>query len=150
MVVPLEGRRPRALIADDSAVTRLGVRTALEQAGIEICAEVTDGEAAVEAALREHPDICVLDMKMPKGGGIRAIREISRLLPETPILMLTGSESGGDLLVALREGAWGYILKDEDLDAVTRAVEAAVGGERPISKRAMQDALRSARSAESG
>jgi DNA-binding NarL/FixJ family response regulator len=143
-VVPVDSkqRRTRVLIADDSAVTRFGVRTALEQAGIEVCAEAADSEAAVQQAICERPDVCLLDMKMPKGGGVGAVREITRALPGTPIVMLTASESGGDLLAALREGAWGYILKDEDLTAITRAVQSAAAGERPISKRAMRDLLR--------
>jgi DNA-binding NarL/FixJ family response regulator len=56
--------------------------------------------------------------------------------------MLTSSDSGADLLEALQEGAWGYLLKDEDMSAIVRAVKAAAAGERPISKRAMRDLLR--------
>ena len=129
------------LIADDSAVTRFGMRTALERAGVEVVAEAADGESAVELAVRERPDVCLVDMKMPKGGGVHAVREIKRSLPETPVVMLTASESGDDVLAALREGAWGYILKDEDLAEITRAVQSAAAGERPISKRAMRELL---------
>lgn len=141
-------RRPRVLIADDSAVTRFGVRMALEQGGVDVCAEAADAEAAVELALSEHPDVCLLDLKMPKGGGVRSAREIAKTMPATPIVMLTASESGADLLEALRSGAWGYILKDEDLTAIIRAVKAAAAGERPISKRAMRDLLRRGRGAD--
>jgi DNA-binding NarL/FixJ family response regulator len=135
-------RRPKVLIADDSAVTRFGVRMALEQAGVDVCAEAADAEAAVELALSERPDVCLLDLKMPKGGGVRSAREIAKAMPGTPIVMLTASESGADLLDALRGGAWGYILKDDDLTAIIGAVKAAAAGERPISKRAMRDLLR--------
>lgn len=140
--VDREDPRPRVLIADDSAVTRFGVRTALEQAGFDVCGEAADSEAAIQLAVSERPDVCLLDMKMPKGGGVHAVREITRALPDTPIVVLTGSESGADLLAALREGAWGYILKDEDLTAITHAVQSAAAGERPISKRAMRELLR--------
>jgi DNA-binding NarL/FixJ family response regulator len=136
------GEPLRVLIADDSAVTRFGVKAALQQAGIDVCAEAADGEAAVELAVSERPDVCLLDMKMPKGGGLHAVREIGRALPGTPIVMLTASESGTDVLEALREGAWGYILKDEDLTAITEAVKSAAAGDNPISKRAMRDMLR--------
>jgi DNA-binding NarL/FixJ family response regulator len=129
------------LIADDSGVTRFGLKMALEQAGLDVCAEAGDAASAVEQALAERPDVCLLDVKMPKGGGIVAAREIAKAMPGTPIVMLTASESGADVLEALHEGAWGYILKDEDLTAIIKAVKAAVAGERPISKRAMRDLL---------
>jgi DNA-binding NarL/FixJ family response regulator len=128
-------------VADDSAVTRFGIVTALTQAGFDVCAQAADAEAAVELATALRPDVCVLDVVMPKGGGIRAVREIAGELPGTPILMLTGSESGEDVRDALRLGATGYVLKDEDLEQITRAVRAAVAGETPMSTRAVKDLL---------
>jgi two-component system nitrate/nitrite response regulator NarL len=114
-----EGRQ-RVLIADDSEVTRFGIRVALEQQG---------------------SDVCILDVVMPEGGGIRAVREIASQLPETKIVMLTGSDAGEDVRDALRLGATGYVLKDENLAQVTRAVQDAIEGERPMSKRAVGDLL---------
>ena len=60
------------LLADDHPATRTGIRVALEQGGFEVCAEVGDAEEAVRAALQEKPDLCLLDVRMPHGGGIRA------------------------------------------------------------------------------
>jgi DNA-binding NarL/FixJ family response regulator len=131
----------RVLIADDSEVTRFGIRVALEQEGFEICAEAADAGAAVELALIERPDVCILDVVMPEGGGIRAVREIASRLPETKMVMLTGSDAGEDVRDALRLGATGYVLKDENLAQVTRAVQDAIEGERPMSKRAVGDLL---------
>jgi len=130
------------LIADDSAVTLLGVRAALERAGFEVCAAAADSASAVEQAVKERPDVCVLDVMMPKGGGIRAAREISQRLPETAILMLSSSAAGEDVLSALREGAWGYILKDAKLDALADAVRSAADGGRPFSKRAVRELMK--------
>lgn len=135
-----EGRQ-RVLIADDSEVTRFGIRVALEREGFEICGEAADARVAVELALAEKPDICILDVVMPEGGGIRAVREIARKLPEAKIVMLTGSEAGEDVRDALRLGAAGYVLKDENLRQVTKAVRDLVRGERPMSKRAVGDLL---------
>jgi DNA-binding NarL/FixJ family response regulator len=131
----------RVLIADDSVVTRYGIRVALEQEGFEICAEAADARAAVELALSERPDICILDIVMPEGGGIRAVREIASQLPNAKMVMLTGSEAGEDVRDALRMGATGYVLKDENLRGLTKAVRELVSGGRPMSKRAVADLL---------
>jgi len=139
--VAAEGSKVRVLIADDSSVTRFGIRMALEQAGFEVCAEAADGDAAVELANAARPDLCILDVMMPKGGGIRAVREITRDLPGVKILMLTGSEAGEDVRDALRHGASGYVLKDEDLSAITDAARKTVAGESPLSTRAVRDLL---------
>src|ERR671931_1897007 len=101
----------RILVADDHPATRAGVRAALNGEGFTVCAEVADGPAAVEAAVRERPDICLLDIHMP-GNGIAAAAEISAQVPESAIIMLTVSQADEDLFAALRAGASGYLLKD--------------------------------------
>jgi DNA-binding NarL/FixJ family response regulator len=102
----------RVLLADDHEPTRKDVRAALEaDDGIEICAEASDAPGAVEAALREQPDVCLLDVHMP-GGGIAAVWEIAARCPATRIVMLTISSEDTDLFGALRAGADGYLLKD--------------------------------------
>src|SRR5687767_7563773 len=88
--VPESERTPaRVLIADDHAPTRSGVRQSLEAGGFIVCAEAADGEQAVELARKEKPDVCLLDISMPGGGGIKAASTISSELPETAIVMLT-------------------------------------------------------------
>jgi DNA-binding NarL/FixJ family response regulator len=120
--------RPRVLIADDHAPTRAGVRMALEQGGIDVCAEATTGPEAVEAALRERPDACLLDVHMP-GGGPSAASSITYQLPATVVLMLTVSRDNKDVLESLRRGAAGYLLKDMDPKSLPVAVRAALNGE---------------------
>ena len=78
----------RLLIADDHPPTRAGVRAALEGHGFEVCAEARNAKGAVEAALRERPEVCLLDIHMP-GNGIAAAARISEALPDTAIVMLT-------------------------------------------------------------
>ena len=124
---------PRVLIADDHAPTRAGVRMALERDGIEVCAEVTNASDAVEAALRERPDLCLLDVHMP-GGGPSAASMITSRLPGTLVLMLTVSRENDDVLESLRRGAVGYLLKDMNPASLPVAVRAALSGEGVIPR----------------
>jgi DNA-binding NarL/FixJ family response regulator len=123
----------RVLIADDHPPTRMGVRMALEDAGMEIVAEVATGDAAVEAALRLEPDIALLDVQMP-GSGIAAARSISVDAPNTAIVMLTVSRDDADLFQALAAGARGYLLKDTDPDRLAHALEGVVNGEAALPR----------------
>jgi DNA-binding NarL/FixJ family response regulator len=126
-------KAPRVLIADDHAPTRAGVRIALERDGIEVCAEVTNAADAVEAALRERPDLCLIDVHMP-GGGPSAASKITSKLPETLVLMLTVSRDNEDVLESLRRGAAGYLLKDMNPASLPVAVRAALSGEGVIPR----------------
>lgn len=123
----------RVLIADDHPPTRAGVKAALSGAGFEVCAEVGDAAAAVEAALREQPDVCLLDIHMP-GNGIAAAARISSELPEVAVVMLTVSRNDSDLFDALRAGASGYLLKDMDPDRLPDAIKGVVRGEAALPR----------------
>lgn len=104
----------RVLIADDHAPTRDDIRGAVERdPRFIVCAAVPDAPTAVEAAVRERPDVCVLDVRMP-GGGIAAAWEIASRLPHTKIVMLTVSSEDSDLFASLRSGAVSYLLKTID------------------------------------
>jgi DNA-binding NarL/FixJ family response regulator len=126
-------KRLRILIADDHAPTRAGVRLALERGGFEICAEADDGPSAVEAAIREQPDVCVLDIRMP-GNGIKAAEEIARKVPDSAVVMLTVSRQDSDLFDALRAGASGYLLKDTDPDRLPLALQGVLDGEAALPR----------------
>jgi DNA-binding NarL/FixJ family response regulator len=124
---------PRVLIADDHPPTRAGVRMALERDGIEVCAEAANASDAVEAALRERPDLCLMDVRMP-GGGTSATSMITSKLPGVMVLMLTVSRDDEDLLESLRRGAVGYLLKDMDPSALPRAIRAVLAGEAALPR----------------
>ena len=124
--------RVRILLADDHAPTRAGLRLVLEEDGLEVCAEAADASGALEAALRERPDLCVLDVHMP-GGGIEAAAAISSKLPDTGIVMLTVSRNDADLFDALEAGASGYLLKDTDPARLPGALRAVLGGDAAVS-----------------
>jgi DNA-binding NarL/FixJ family response regulator len=121
------------VIADDHVPTRRGVRAALEDAGVEVRADVGSGPAAVAAALEHQPDICVLDVNMP-GGGIAAAAEIAEALPNTQIVMLTVSRDDADLFDALRAGASGYLLKDTDPERLPFALRGVLSGEAALPR----------------
>ncbi len=124
----------RVLIADDHAPTRAGVRIALERDGFEICAESATAEDAITAALRELPDVCLVDLGMP-GDGMRAVAAITAALPGSPVLVLSVSDRADDLFDALAAGASGYLLKDMDPAQLPVAVRATVAGEGALSRK---------------
>jgi DNA-binding NarL/FixJ family response regulator len=121
------------LIADDHALARAGVRQALLDAGFDVVAEVGDGAAALEAAVRERPELCLLDVHMP-GSGIAAARTLSRELPDAAVVMLTVSRDDGDLFDALRAGARGYLLKDIEPARLPHALRGVLSGEAALPR----------------
>jgi len=132
---PIAGRRGlRALVADADTPTRTALRDALEKSGVSVCSEACDAVAAVEAALRDKPDVCLLDLEMP-GGGLAATAQITAELPSTSVVVFAGSESSTDLLDALRVGASGYLPKDMDLSRLAFAIRGVVEGEPALPRR---------------
>jgi DNA-binding NarL/FixJ family response regulator len=124
-----EAKRLRVLIADDHAPTRQDVRRALEDdERFSVCAAVADAVEAVQAALRERPDICLLDIQMP-GSGLAAAWEIASRLPRTRIVMLTVSDEDNNLFAALRAGAAGYLLKTMNLKRLPDELNGVCAGE---------------------
>jgi DNA-binding NarL/FixJ family response regulator len=116
----------RILIADDHGIVRAGIRLLLErQPGLEVVAEAGDGVEAIDRALAERPDLCILDVGMPKMTGLQAAREIRSHLPDARVLMLSMHDDERYLFEALKAGASGYVLKreaDQDLVGAVRAV----------------------------
>ena len=124
----------RVLVADNNPQTRASLGDALEQdKRLTVCAEAADAAAAIDAALQERPDLCLLDIGIA-GSGISAAREITTRLPETKVVMLTASSDDDDLLNALRAGAVGYLLKDTDPARLPRALHAVLRGEAAIPR----------------
>jgi DNA-binding NarL/FixJ family response regulator len=128
------------LLADDHPLVREGVREALIEGGIRVCAEAADAPGAISAALRERPDVCLLDIDMP-GDGLTAAREISDRLPQTAVVMFTVSDAAADLLAAIRAGAVGYLLKDGDPERLADALHGVVSGETALPRRLMAQVL---------
>jgi len=116
----------RILVADDHGIVRSGIKLLLErQADLQVVAEASDGVEAVEQALATHPDLCILDVGMPRKTGLQAAREIRSFLSETRVLILSMHDDEHYLFEALKAGAAGYVLKreaDQDLVGAVRAV----------------------------
>ena len=124
--------RLRVLIADDHAPTRQDVRRALEgDERFSICGTAANAAEAVQAAVRNRPDVCVLDIRMP-GSGLAAAWEIAARLPRAKIVMLTVSEEETDLFAALRAGARGYLLKTMNFERLPDALDGVCSGEAAI------------------
>ena len=114
------------MIADDHAILRSGLRLLVNaQADMEVVAEASDGEQAVRAAHETTPDVALMDLTMPRTGGMRALQEIVRSCPKTHVLVLTMHDDPAYLRSVLAAGASGYVLKrsvDAELLAAIRAV----------------------------
>jgi DNA-binding NarL/FixJ family response regulator len=122
------------MLADDHAPTRADVRQCLEESGrYDVCGEAADAAAAIDLAVAERPDVCLLDVRMP-GGGAAAAWEIHARLPETKIVMLTVSDDDDDLFAALRAGASGYLLKDMNPSRLPHAVDDVLEGRAAIPR----------------
>ena len=118
------------LIADDHEVVRIGLKTLLgRRKGITVVGLAASGEEAVAVAIEQHPDVVVMDVRMPKENGIEACREIRSQLPGTKVLMLTSYADEDAVLASILAGASGYLLKDttgRDLaEAILRVAEGA-------------------------
>jgi DNA-binding NarL/FixJ family response regulator len=136
----------RVLIADDHGIVRSGLRMLLEQqADIDVIAEASDGATARDVAIRERPDLAILDVKMPKLTGLQATREIREQAPDVSVLILSMYDDERYLFEALKAGASGYVLKaqaDVDLLEAVRAVERGEPFLTPEAQRALiQDVL---------
>lgn len=119
----------RVLLADDHAVVREGLRGFLAlQEGIEVVGEAADGEEALVAAERLEPDVILMDLVMPRVGGVEAMRRLRERLPRARVIVLTSFTDDEQLLPSLRAGAAGYLLKNVQPQELVRAIRTAHAG----------------------
>jgi DNA-binding NarL/FixJ family response regulator len=120
----------RVLVADDHPVYRSGLAGILADAGdIEVVGEAADGTIAVDLALRERPDVVLMDLHMPTMGGVDATRRLAAEAPDVNVLVLTMSDDDESVLAAVRAGARGYLVKGSAGDRIIGAVRAVAAGE---------------------
>jgi DNA-binding NarL/FixJ family response regulator len=118
-----------AVLVDDHALFRGGLRSILEDHDVEVVGEASDGEQGVELAKRLNPDVTVMDLNMPGIGGIEAIRWIQAVAPATRVMVLTITPDDGAILEAMIAGASGSIVKDQPVDELAEAIRVtALGG----------------------
>jgi two-component system, NarL family, response regulator LiaR len=123
----------RILITDDHAVVREGLRTLISsEPGMTIVGEAVDGVEAVLKARSLRPDVVLLDLVMPRKGGIEAIEEIKRDNPQARILVLTSFAEDDKVFPAIRKGAQGYLLKDSSPDELLQAIRHVYRGETSL------------------
>ena len=131
----------RIVVADDHAVFRLGMRRLLDAVpGIDVVGEAADTEAVVATALALIPDVVVMDLDMPGGGGVPATERIVRELPAVRVLVLTMHADASLVGDVLRAGARGYVVKDAPPDDILRAIT-AVHADQAILDPAVSGAL---------
>jgi DNA-binding NarL/FixJ family response regulator len=133
----------RILIADDHGIVRSGIRLLLErQPDLEVVGEAGDGVEAVELAQSLRPELCILDVGMPRMTGLQAARAIRRHLTDARVLMLSMHDDERYLFEALKAGASGYVLKREADQDLVSAVRAVVAGEAFLTTAAERSLIR--------
>ena len=125
--------QPSVLIADDDIPHRRAVREALETHGFVVVGEASDAAAAVGAATRLQPDICLIEIELPLEG-LNAIGRIAKASPETMIVVLSRSDQPGDVVTAFTRGASCYLLKGITGEPLASTLRGAYHGEPPLSR----------------
>ncbi|WP_455381929.1 response regulator [Salinispira pacifica] len=126
---------PKVLLCDDHDIVRRGLRDILEeQPFVRVVGEARDGIGAIGMATELAPDIVIMDISMPLTNGIDAAAEIRKRLPGCRIIFLSVHAGSAFVLRALREGASGYLLKDDAAEEIPAAVHAVSGGRRYFSR----------------
>ena len=143
----------RVLIADDHVFYREGLKSMLaDRAGVQVVAEAATGTEAVELAAALHPDVVLMDLKMPGLHGIAATRQIVARQPQIAVVVLTMFDDDS-VVAAVRSGARGYLLKDAGIDELMRAITAAASGETilgPAAGRRMAEFMMTVPRADAG
>jgi len=128
-------RRLRVVLADDHETVRQGLRALFASVpGIDVVEEVGDAESAIARTKALAPDLLVLDLSMPKTGGLAAIRELKRVASKTAIVVLTRYRDAAFVREALSAGAVAYVLKQSPFSELHQAVTQASRGERYIDR----------------
>ncbi|MCU0579713.1 MAG: response regulator transcription factor [Desulfobacterota bacterium] len=122
------------LIVEDHTLLREGLRSLLSSdQDLEVIGEAGDGREAVQQCQKLSPALILMDLSMPRMGGVEAIREIKKDRPATKILALTVNDSEEYVLAALKAGADGYILKDSTRAELIQAIRSVLAGKRVLS-----------------
>lgn len=138
---------PNILLADDHNIVRQGLRALLQsEPHFRLVGEASDGIEAVRLAERLKPDVLITDVMMPGLNGLEVTRQVSKLLPQTRVIILSMYTNDAYVLEALKNGALGYVLKDSEASDLIQAVKEVIAGNRylspPLSERTLELYLR--------
>jgi DNA-binding NarL/FixJ family response regulator/signal transduction histidine kinase len=126
----------RVLVVDDHILIRQGLIELIKKIeGLSVIGEVGDGEAAVNTVRRLHPDLVLMDMRLPGIDGAAATKQLLAEYPDLHVIMLTNSDDKNDLARAIEAGAHGYILKEASIEQLTETIRAVLHGEAVIERR---------------
>jgi DNA-binding NarL/FixJ family response regulator len=123
----------RVLLVDDHDLFRSGLRSLLEEQGLQVAGEADNGQAALRLVSELAPDVVVMDLNMPGLTGVETTRQLAGIAPHTRVVVLTISVDDEDVMDAVMAGACGYLLKDSSIDELIAGIRAAAGGESLIS-----------------
>ena len=134
----------RVIIVDDHALFRRGLAEVIaEDNHIELVGQAESGPEGVELTAKVHPDVILMDVHMPGGGGVSAVRHLKKVSNVT-ILMLTVSEKDEDLLGAIQAGADGYLLKNVDAEDLLKAINQVASGQPVLAPEVTLKVMRAA------
>jgi DNA-binding NarL/FixJ family response regulator len=123
----------RVLLVDDQQIVRQGLATILRYTpGLEVVGEVGDGKEAIALAQDLRPDVVLMDIKMPRLGGIPATRQICAQLPGTHVIILTTYDTDDLVFEGIKAGARGYLLKDTTGEKLVEAIQGVMAGEAQL------------------
>ncbi len=121
--------RTRVLVVDDHALLRTGVANIINQEpDLRVVAEAENGAEAVDAYERHHPDVTLLDLRMPVMEGVEAVRRIRELDPRARVIVLTTYDTDDEIASALKAGAKAYVLKDISADELVNCIREVLAG----------------------
>ncbi len=121
------------MIVDDHHIVRQGMSALLStMSGLQVIAEASSGEQAVELYRKHQPDVTLMDLRMQHGNGVEAIKSIRAEFPLARIIVLTTFDGDEDIFRALQAGARGYLLKGSDIDELVSAITAVHNGKSRI------------------
>jgi DNA-binding NarL/FixJ family response regulator len=136
----------RVLVVDDHDLFRTGLKTLLEERGVNVVGEAANGQTAIRLASELAPDVIVMDLNMPGLTGVETTRKLSGIAPLTRVVVLTISADDDDVMDAVMAGACGYLLKDSSMEELILGIRAAASGESLISPQIAAKVLRRLRS----
>jgi DNA-binding NarL/FixJ family response regulator len=136
----------RVLVVDDHDLFRSGLKTLLEEQGVNVVGEAPNGQTAIRLASELAPDVIIMDLNMPGLTGVETTRKLTGIVPLTRVVVLTISADDDDVMDAVMAGACGYLLKDSSIQELIVGIRAAAAGESLISPQIAAKVLRRLRS----